>query len=185
MGGEFVAAMEDVLERYALPHDARFPTVCLDEKPVVLRAEARVGLPCAPGQVARRDDEDERHGTANLFVMVEPLADWRHVAVTERRTQQEYAECLRYLVEERSPDAERSTRPFPRAKPDASWLACTASPRPNTAVGSIRPRSRAAAGEGVGGGAQRTSCDQRLALHLEPSAQQAHAPLPVIDTTRN
>jgi hypothetical protein len=38
--------------------------------------------------------------------MVEPLAGWRHVAVTAHRTKQDYAEVLRYLVEERYPDAE-------------------------------------------------------------------------------
>jgi hypothetical protein len=51
--------------------------------------------------------EYERHGTANLFVMVEPLAGSRHVAVTARRTKQDDAECLRYLAEERYPEAER------------------------------------------------------------------------------
>src|SRR5690348_10051748 len=99
--------MEDVLVLYALPYDARYPTVCLDEKPVVLHAEVRESLPPAPGQVERRDYEFERHGTANLFVMVEPLAGWRHVAVTTHRTKRDYAGCLRYLVEECYPDAER------------------------------------------------------------------------------
>jgi hypothetical protein len=99
--------MEDVLELYALPYDVRYPTVCLDEKPVVLHADVRKGLPPTPGQVERRDYEYERNGTANLFVMVEPLAGWRHVAVTEHRTKQDYAEVLRYLVEERYPEAER------------------------------------------------------------------------------
>ena len=106
MSGEFVAAMEDVLALYALPYDRRYPTVCLDEKPVVLHADVRASLPPAPGQVERRDYEYERRGTANLFVLVEPLAGWRHVAVTERRTKREYAEVLRYLVEERYLDAE-------------------------------------------------------------------------------
>jgi DDE superfamily endonuclease len=99
--------MEDVLVLYEMPYDARSPTVCLDEKPVVLHAEVRETLPPAAGQVERRDYEYERHGTANLFVMVEPLSGWRHVAVTEHRTKQDYAECLRYLVEERYPEAER------------------------------------------------------------------------------
>lgn len=99
--------MEDVLARYAMPYDARYPTVCLDEKPVVLHADVRPGVPLAPGHVERRDYEYERHGTANLFVMVEPLAGWRHVQVTERRTKRDYAEVLRYLVEERYPEAER------------------------------------------------------------------------------
>jgi hypothetical protein len=73
----------------------------------VLHAGVREGLPPAPGHVECRDDEYERHGTANLFVLVEPLAGWRHVAVTEHRTKQDYAECLRYLVEERCPESER------------------------------------------------------------------------------
>jgi hypothetical protein len=94
MSGEFVAAMKDVLALYAMPYDVRYPTVCLDEKPVVLHAEVRPGLPPAPGHVARRDYEYERHGTANLFVLVEPLAGWRHVAVTEHRTKRDYAECI-------------------------------------------------------------------------------------------
>jgi hypothetical protein len=106
VSGDFVAAMEDVLALYALPYDARHPTVCLDEKPVVLHAEVRAGLPLAPGHVERRDFEYERHGAANLFVMVEPLAGWRHVAVTQRRTKQDYPEVLCYLVEERFPEAE-------------------------------------------------------------------------------
>jgi hypothetical protein len=106
MNGEFVAAMEDLLALYAMPYDARYPTVCLDEKPVVLHADLRPGLPLAPGHVECRDYEYERRGTANLFVLVEPLAGWRHVSVTERRTKRDYAEVLRYLVEERYPDAE-------------------------------------------------------------------------------
>ena len=106
MSGEFVAAMEDVLALYAMPYDARYPTVCLDEKPVVLHAGVRPGLPPSPGRVECRDYEYERHGTANLFVLVEPLAGWRHICVTERRTKRDYAEVLRYLVEERYPEAE-------------------------------------------------------------------------------
>lgn len=98
--------MEDVLALYAMPYDPRYPTVCLDEKPVVLHADVRPCLPLAPGQIERRDYEYERHGTANPFVLVEPVAGWRHVAVTAHRTKQDYAECLRYLVEERYPDAE-------------------------------------------------------------------------------
>ncbi|SRR5271165_6744167 len=60
----------------------------------------------APGRVERRDYEYVREGTVDLFVMVEPLAGWRHVVVTERRTRRDFAECLRYLVEDRYPDAE-------------------------------------------------------------------------------
>jgi hypothetical protein len=98
--------MEDVLDLYEEPYDPEYPTVCLDEKPVVLHEEARPSLPATPGQVERRDYEYVRAGTANLFVMVEPLAGWRHVDVTAQRTKQDFAECLRYLVEERYPTAQ-------------------------------------------------------------------------------
>ncbi len=75
MSGEFVAATEDVLALHALPNDKCYPTVCLDEKPVVLHADVHPSLPPAPGHVERRDYEYEQHSTANLFVLVEPLAD--------------------------------------------------------------------------------------------------------------
>lgn len=75
-----------------VPYDARYPTACLDEKPVVFHADVRPGLPPTPGQVERRDYEYERRGAANLFVLVEPLAGWRHVSVTERRAKRDYAE---------------------------------------------------------------------------------------------
>lgn len=98
--------MEDVLDLYEEPYDAQYPTVCLDEKPVVLHSETRPTQPAAPGQPERRDYEYVREGTANLFVMVEPLAGWRHVAVTEHRTKVDFAEVVRWLVEERYPEVE-------------------------------------------------------------------------------
>lgn len=98
--------MEDALDLYAEPYDPAYPTVCLDEKPVVLHAQTRSPLPTQPGRVERRDYEYVRKGTADLFVLVEPLAGWRHVMVTERRTRRDFADCLRFLVEERYPDAE-------------------------------------------------------------------------------
>jgi hypothetical protein len=98
--------MEDVLDLYEEPYDPAYPTVCLDEKPVVLHTQTRSPVPMRPGQVERWDYEYVREGTADLFVLVEPLAGWRHVMVTERRTRVDFADCLRYLVEERYPDAE-------------------------------------------------------------------------------
>ena len=36
----YISKMEDVLEVYERPYDAREPVVCLDEKPVTLHADA-------------------------------------------------------------------------------------------------------------------------------------------------
>ena len=98
--------MEDVLDLYAQPYDPTRPVVCLDEKPVVLHAEARPRLPARPGQVERRDYEYVRQGTAAVFVLVEPRGGWRHYAAGERRTAQDYAAQLRYLADEVYPDAQ-------------------------------------------------------------------------------
>lgn len=99
--------MEEVLTQYHLPDDGDCPLVCLDEKPVTLRAETRTPLPVAPGVPERHDYGYERRGTANLFVMVAPQRGWRHVAVTDHRATTDYAAQLRYLAEEAFPDAPR------------------------------------------------------------------------------
>jgi DDE superfamily endonuclease len=104
---EFVCAMEDVLEVYHRPYDERRPLVCLDEASKQLIGETVQPLPCAPGQPERFDYEYVRNGTVNLFMISEPLLGWRHVAVTQRRTAHDFAEVVRWLVEELHPDAEK------------------------------------------------------------------------------
>ncbi len=98
--------MEDVLEVYHRPYDERRPLVCLDEASKQLIGEAVLPLPAEPGQAQRFDYEYVRNGTANLFMMFEPLLGWRAVRVTERRTAKDLAEVLRWLVEEVHADAE-------------------------------------------------------------------------------
>jgi len=104
---EFVAAMEDVLEVYQRPYDASRPVVCLDEQSKQLIRETRTPIPAAPGRPERTDYEYERNGTANLFMLFEPLGGWRHVKVTERRTRLDFAEVVRELVDIHFPDAEK------------------------------------------------------------------------------
>ena len=98
--------MEDVLEVHARPYDSRRPVVGLDEQSVQLRKEVRTPVPAAPGRPARVDYEYERAGTANLFMVCEPLAGTREVTVTERRTKLDFAEVVRRLVD-RYPDADK------------------------------------------------------------------------------
>lgn len=105
--GEFVAAMEDVLEVCQRPYDPKRPSVCLDEQSRQLTLETQVPVPAAPGRPARIDYEYERNGTANLFMIFEPLGGRRRVKVTARRTKRDFAEVVRELVEEDYPDAEK------------------------------------------------------------------------------
>jgi hypothetical protein len=99
--------MEDVLTVYAQPYAEDYPQVCLDEKLVTLHAHVVDSLPVQPGRPARVDYEYERLGTANLFVMVEPLTGYRHVEVTERRTAVDYARQLHWLADVRYPHARK------------------------------------------------------------------------------
>src|SRR5262245_48669254 len=103
----FVAAMEDVLEVYHRPPDDSRPVVCVDEGGKQLIGEARPPLPVRPQSPAKEDHEYVRHGVANLFMAFEPLAGWRHVEATERRTSIDFARFLRRLVDEQYPDAEK------------------------------------------------------------------------------
>jgi transposase len=99
--------MEDVLEVYTRPYDERFPQVCLDEKSKQLVGEVREPLAASPGRPARHDYEYERKGVANLFIVCEPLAGWRHISVTERRTKIDWARCIKELVDVHYPHAEK------------------------------------------------------------------------------
>jgi hypothetical protein len=99
--------MEDVLEVYHRPYDPDRPVVCADEATKQLVGETRVPIPAAPGRVERFDFEYVRRGTANLFMVLEPLLGWRAVQVTDRRTATDFAEVLRWLAEDVYPEAER------------------------------------------------------------------------------
>ena len=98
--------MEDVLDVYALPYDPRRPQVCFDERPVQLLGDVYAPLPMQPGQSRRYDYEYERQGTANLFVMCQPLAGWRMVKATAQRKKTDFAQCMQELVDVHFPDAE-------------------------------------------------------------------------------
>jgi hypothetical protein len=99
--------MEDTLEVYPRPYDAHRPLVCFDEGTKPWVKDVRTPIPGAPGHRERIDDEYERHGTGNLFMLFEPLAGQREVLVTERRTAVDYAAAIQHLVDVRYPSAEK------------------------------------------------------------------------------
>ena len=94
MDAEYVRKMEDVLAVYEKPYRSAEPVVCLDEKPVSLHADLRTPLPARPGQVAKRDNEYKRCGTANVFCAVEPKAGRHFTFPTPDRSAPELARVL-------------------------------------------------------------------------------------------
>ena len=105
--GEFVAAMEDVLEVYKRERDPLRPLVCMDEQPTQLLKQTRIPLPAAPGEPEKYDYEYERNGTAANFMFTAPLENWRRVSVRERKTKKDWAEEIRQLVDADFPEAEK------------------------------------------------------------------------------
>jgi hypothetical protein len=98
--------MEDVLDVYQRPYDPKRPQLCLDEASKQLLGEVREPIPLQPGKPAREDYEYQRHGTANLFMVSEPLQGQRHVKVTDQRTRVDWAHVIKEVVDVHYPEAE-------------------------------------------------------------------------------
>ena len=99
--------MEDVLDVYTQPYDPHHPTICMDESSKQLVGETRQPLPAEPSKPVRYDYEYQRKGVCNLFLFCEPLVGWRHIEVTERRTQHDWAWAMKTLVDDYYPAADR------------------------------------------------------------------------------
>jgi hypothetical protein len=99
--------MEDILEVYALPYDENIPLVCMDEQPYQLLDEKLAPLPLKPGKPVIEDYEYVRNGTCSIFIFTEPLAGWRHVHASERRTKIDWAIQIEQLLDVHYPHAER------------------------------------------------------------------------------
>ena len=99
--------MEDILDVYELPYDPLCPVVCMDEKPYQLLGEARDSWAMRPGDNKKIDSEYVRNGTCSIFAFIEPLGGRHRVSVREHRTAVDWAEEIKYLVDEMYPNTEK------------------------------------------------------------------------------
>ena len=97
--------MESVLSVYQRSDHPDFPFVCLDETLKQLVKETRTPIPTESGKPQRFDYQYERNGTANLFMVCNPIEGWRTVEVTQQRTAIDYAHLLQKLVDDDDPEA--------------------------------------------------------------------------------
>jgi hypothetical protein len=107
-GPDFVCAMEAVLDVYEQPYDPTHPKVCLDESPRQLVGERRDAFTDTHG-VLHVDYEYTREGTADIFMVVEPLGGRREVFIRDQHTRHDWAEVVAHIVEEMYPRAEKIT----------------------------------------------------------------------------
>jgi len=103
----FVCQMEDVLEIYKLPLDAKRPVICMDEMPKQLLAQTRDLIPCQAGQTAKEDYAYKRNGVADLFMVFEPLQGKRYVEVTKKRRRIEWVAVMKQVADVFYPQAEK------------------------------------------------------------------------------
>ena len=99
--------MEDVLTVYARPYTPQKPVVCMDEKPYQLLEHAREPLSAQPGSPEKVDNEYIRNGTCSIFLFTEPLAGWRHAEAFPHRTKKDWAQRIKWLLDEQYPDVEK------------------------------------------------------------------------------
>ncbi len=107
-----------MLETYEKPYDPACPVICREASPaadrsgrreartrslnsVQLITETRVPIAGTSEHPRRIDDEDERAGTANLFMFTEPLSGWREATARERKTKVDWAIEVARLLEGR------------------------------------------------------------------------------------
>ena len=107
--GDFVAAMEDVLDIYQRPYDPENPLWCMDEKPYQILDDSRKPLPMRPGDITKVDSEYERNGTVSVFCFIQPHTGRIEHSVEPTRTAVDWAEKIQYLVDVIEPEAKRIT----------------------------------------------------------------------------
>lgn len=98
--------MENILDLYEAPYDPKRPMVCFDEGLKQLIEETRLRSPPRPGRRERFDYEYRRKGVRNLNLFFEPLVARRHIKISDRRTMQDFAQNMKWLVDEVHPEAE-------------------------------------------------------------------------------
>jgi len=97
--------MEDVLAVYMRPYNESIPVICMDEKPLQLLADARPRLKSKKGEII--DSEYVRNGTCSIFLFTEPLGGWRSAMALERRTKVDWANQVRWVLDEQYPNANK------------------------------------------------------------------------------
>jgi len=100
--------MEAVLDVYERPYNPENPVVNLDESTKQLISEKRSCYTDKSG-VIHQDYEYRREGTADIYMVVEPLAGKREVFIEDNHNSQTYAKIIAHIAENTYPKAKRIT----------------------------------------------------------------------------
>ncbi len=81
--------------------------LCFDERPCQLLDDGLVPLPMQPGKSRKVDYEYVRQGTCVVLLAYDLERGQRYVQVRARRTKQDYAEFMQWVVSSHYPDARK------------------------------------------------------------------------------
>jgi len=95
VNGAYRQRLEAVLDLYARPYDARFPVVCVDERPCF-----RLGavVEAQPGRPAKAHYAYRQHGRCCVLAAVEPLPGPRLYQGRGQRTTRAYTQFMQPLA---------------------------------------------------------------------------------------
>ena len=107
MNADYVAQMEHVLDLYARPANDAQPVVNFDEAMKQLVSDITPASSAKPGQAGRMDYEYKRVSVANIFMFFDRHRGWRKTKATPHKKSDDFALCMKELVDEHYPDAEK------------------------------------------------------------------------------
>jgi len=95
---KFVWRMEQILDVYKRPFDESHRVICLDEKPYQLIGQTRESIITSDGRILE-DYEYVRNGTAQIYMIFEPLGGRRYVRVRDTHNRFDWVEVVSNLLD--------------------------------------------------------------------------------------
>ena len=107
INGEYLAAMEDVLDLYAQPKEEGVTRLCFDERPCQLLDHVVTPLPAKPNSTRKEHQEYERKGVCNVLLAYNIDTGQRHLQVTTTKKKSDYAHFMQWVSQEYYADARK------------------------------------------------------------------------------
>jgi hypothetical protein len=100
--------MEQVLDVYKRPYDPQRPVICLDETSKQLISEQRQPLTSSDGTILY-DYQYKREGVCDIYLVCEPLAGQRYLALRDSHDRLQWASVVAAMVENTYAEAHKIT----------------------------------------------------------------------------
>lgn len=107
MTTDYIAKMEHILHIYSQPEIPDEPVVNFDEAMKQLVEDVTPQTEAKKGRAGRIDYEYKRKAVANIFMFYDGHRGWRKAKATSHKKAEDFAQCMKDLVDEHYPDAKK------------------------------------------------------------------------------